>query len=251
MHRILVDSASLGRVVAELSKSSARHLHVIRPKDSEVIELFDGHGLKRIYRYEAIGDRLVAAGELEDFRAERTKRRAVHLFACVTKGSRWDWTIEKATELGATKIIPVISERTIVRLPKDERKAKRARWLRIAEDASRQSSALFIPEICEAVDFKEALEMVSETECFAGALTDEPSEPLASALEGIALDDSRPIAAFIGPEGDFTPQELEELLKRAKATNFGKLVLRAETAAIFALSAITAILDKKISKRKR
>ena len=164
------------------------------------------------------------------------------LFACVTKGSRWDWTIEKATELGVTRIVPVISERTIVRIPKGERAAKRERWMRIAEDAARQSDAKWLPEICEAVDFKDALPLVRETTCFIGALTNPPSPPLVKAVSSIAALRTRhqALSTFIGPEGDFTPEELAALMEIATPTSFGPTILRAETAAIFALSVLAS-----------
>ena len=165
------------------------------------------------------------------------------LFACVTKGSRWDWTVEKATELGVSRIVPVISDRTIVRIPKAERATKRERWLRIAEDAARQSDAKWLPEICEAVDFKDALPLVRETTCFIGALVTPPARPLSKAVEDFRREtgDLKDVSTFIGPEGDFTPEELAALMEIATPTSFGPTVLRAETAAIFAVSVLAAL----------
>ena len=225
-HRLLVESACLGESRVVLPKSAARHLKVLRPKRGERIELFDGRGAWRDYAWadgalEAAGERRLAArpaGELV-------------LFACVTKGSRWDWTLEKATELGATRIVPVISERTIVRLAPGERAAKGDRWRRIVEEAARQSDAKWLPEVWEAVDFADSLALVSRCRCLVGALTDPPSGPIGSS-EGDAV--------YVGPEGDFTPEELAALVEIATPVSFGPQVLRAETAAIFALSVLAA-----------
>ena len=137
-----------------------------------------------------------------------------------------------------TRIVPVVSARTIVRIGADEREAKRARWIRIAEDAARQSDAKWIPEIHEPVSFAESLPLVRETTCFVGALTDPPSPPLAKSASEVAHDGD--LAVFVGPEGDFTPDELAELCRVARPTSFGPTVLRAETAAIFALSVLCA-----------
>ena len=163
----------------------------------------------------------------------------------MTKGSRWDWTIEKATELGVTRIVPVISERTIVRIPKGERAAKRERWMRIAEDAARQSDAKWLPEICEAVDFKDALPLVKETTCFIGALTNPPPRPLMKAVEDFRRETGglKGVSTFIGPEGDLTPEELAALMEIATPTSFGPTILRAETAAIYAVSVLAATLS--------
>ena len=242
MHRLLVETKLLDEESPVLPKDAARHLKVLRPKDGEEVELFDGHGRWRVYLFGgACGDRAVAAPLHAAAPASHAARasRTLTLFACVTKGSRWDWTVEKATELGVTRIVPVISERTIVRIPKAERAAKRERWLRVAEDAARQSDAKFLPEICEAVDFPEALPLAKATTCFVGALTDPPPRPLAAAVaaEGKGLD----LSVFIGPEGDFAPDELKALMEIAIPTSFGPTILRAETAAIYAVSVLAAL----------
>ena len=241
MHRLLVPSESLAQDLAVLPKDAAQHLKVLRPKPGEEIELFDGRGHTRRYAWSPAG--IHACGDLATLPAPSTQ---LTLFACVTKGSRWDWTIEKAVELGVSRIVPVISDRCIVRLAADEREAKAERWRRIAEDAARQSDAVWLPEVLAAVDFPRALELVKETgRVFVGALTNPPPPPL---LEAVAQSPSRPIAQsnnrslglFVGPEGDFTPEELASLLAIATPASFGPTILRAETAAIFGLSVLAA-----------
>ena len=259
MHRLLVPSELLECGSPLLPKDAANHLKVLRPKDGEEIELFDGRGKWRRFSVgcDARSFTLAASSPVES--APRPPW-ALSLFACVTKGSRWDWTIEKATELGATRIVPVISARTIVRIGADERAAKRDRWTRIAEDAARQSDAKWIPEVCEPVGFAESLALVRETVCFAGAIANPPPRPLLQAL----LDSRRPTAVdraplatcdarqvspnphlsvYVGPEGDFTPEELAALLEVATPVSFGSTILRAETAAIYGLSVLKSALD--------
>ena len=240
MHRLLVETALLDEESPVLPADAARHLKVLRPKDGEAIELFDGKGTWREYEFRSSA--LHATSQAAQ--ASRTSR-ALTLFACVTKGSRWDWTIEKATELGVTRIVPVLSERTIVRIPKAERAAKRERWRRIAEDAARQSDAKWLPEVCEAVDFRDALPLVRETTCFIGALVTPPARPLIAAVEDFRREtgDLMSLSTFIGPEGDFTPEELKALMEIAIPTSFGPTILRAETAAIYAVSILAATLS--------
>lgn len=248
MHRLLVETELLNEESPTLPKDAARHLKVLRPKDGEEIELFDGKGKWRVYRFERSG--LASASPLvatsRTFQTSQSSR-TLTLFACVTKGSRWDWTIEKATELGVTRIVPVISERTIVRIPVSERAAKRERWLRIAEDAARQSDAKWLPEICEALDFRDALPLVKDTTCFIGALTTPPSPSLARAIGNLNTETRRHggLGVFIGPEGDFTPEELKALLEIATPTSFGPTILRAETAAIYAVSVLASFINGK------
>ena len=259
MHRLLVPSAELESDSPALPKEAANHLKVLRPKDGEEIELFDGRGKSR---------RFSVAGGGKDFRlaalspvcAAPRASRSLTLFACVTKGSRWDWTIEKATELGVTCIVPVISARTIVRIGLGEREAKRARWIRIAEDAARQSDAKWIPEIHEPVSFAESLPRVRETTCFVGALTNPSPRPLLKALidlQQAAIPAPVPrspfpvphspfpdsLSIYVGPEGDFSPEELAALIEIATPVSFGSTILRAETAAIYGVSVLKSFLD--------
>ena len=245
MHRLLVETRLLEEERPCLPADAAKHLKVLRPRDGEEIELFDGRGKWRVYEFRA--SLAAERGAASPLRSDRAIEQSEHsnnfltLFACVTKGSRWDWTIEKATELGVTRIVPVISDRTIVRIPKADRAVKRERWQRIAEEAARQSDAKWLPEIAEAVDFKDVLPLVRETVCFIGALTNPPSPVLAKAVEDARrkAGDLRMPATFVGPEGDFTPEELAALMRIAVPTSFGPTVLRAETAAIFAVSVLS------------
>jgi 16S rRNA (uracil1498-N3)-methyltransferase len=272
MHRLLVPSEQLASDSPVLPKEAANHLKVLRPKDGEEIELFDGSGKSRRFSVAGGGKGFRLAAISPVCTVPRASR-SLTLFACVTKGSRWDWTIEKATELGVTRIVPVISARTIVRIGLGEREAKRARWIRIAEDAARQSDAKWIPEIHEPVSFAESLPLVRETTCFVGALTNPPPRPLLKALidlqqaaipapvptparaspsatrfaRGIRSPFPDSLSIYVGPEGDFSPEELAALIEIATPVSFGSTILRAETAAIYGVSVLKSFLDAAYS----
>ena len=237
MHRLLVDTDLLSADAPALPPAAARHLKVLRPEPGEDVELFDGKGRWRVYSWRNAAG-LAAAGPVR----ESPRPSPLVLFACVTKGSRWDWTVEKAVELGVTRIVPVLSDRTIVRIPRGERAAKRERWLRVAEDAARQSDAKWLPDIDEATDFRDSLALVRDTACFVGALSNPPPPPLLEAIRAAKVAPSRPPAVYVGPEGDFTPAELAALLEIATPASFGPNVLRAETAAIFAVGVVAAAM---------
>ena len=240
MHRLLVDTASLENETPVLSSEAAAHLKVVRPKSGERVELFDGKGRTREYAVTASGRGFVLAAAAPA--VEFSRPPAMTLFACVTKGSRWDWTIEKATELGVTRIVPVVSSRTIVRIADGEREAKRRRWERVAADAARQSDAKWLPEVLAPMSFAESLALVRGTECVVGALVTPPPVPVAEAARR-RRGELEP-AIYVGPEGDFSPEELTELVKIAAPVSFGSTILRAETAAIYGVSALKSQLDE-------
>ncbi len=244
MHRLLADGALLESESPSLPRDAERHLKVLRVKEGERVELFDGAGRTRLYSVAKSGA-LVAAGPAA---AHRRRADSIALFACVTKGSRWDWTIEKATELGVSRIVPVISERTIVRLRDDEKAAKAERWRRVAEDAARQSDAVWLPEVVAPVSFAESLALVREcAACFVGALAEPPPKPMLAAVEeSLRAGGAHGIhAVYVGPEGDFTPDELASLLEMATPVSLGPTVLRAETAAIYACTVLAAALEAR------
>lgn len=240
MHRLLVATSELSSDSPVLTKDAANHLKVLRPKDGEEIELFDGCGASRVYRYAAATKELKSSTADLSFEPQPSP---LTLFACVTKGSRWDWTIEKATELGATCIVPVISERTIVRIDSKDRESKRERWRKIAEEAARQSDAKWLPEILSPVTFAESLELVKSTRCFVGALTTPPPKTIGEILPPSTSTSDLNLSIYVGPEGDFTPGELAALLEIATPVSFGSTILRAETAAIYGLSVLKSHLD--------
>lgn len=240
MHRLLASADAIGEENPRLADDALAHMRVLRLRDGEEIELFDGCGGWRRYAV-----RNASKGALAPvspaMRAERP--RPLVLFACVTKGSRWDWTVEKATELGVTRMVPVVSARTIVRIDAKDREAKRERWMRVAADAARQSDAKWLPEVMAPVSFDESLPLVRNTACLVGALTDPPPRPIATAVRELPPDGVP--AVYVGPEGDFTPGELSRLVEIATPVSFGSTILRAETAAIYGVSVLKAFLDAK------
>jgi hypothetical protein len=116
----------------------------------------------------------------------------------------------------------------------------------VAEDAARQSDARWIPEVLAPVSFRESLALAAETTCFVGALVEPPARPILAEFElrrGECAAKKGGVSVFVGPEGDFTPEELSRLLEVAHPVSLGPTVLRAETAAVFALGAVSAAIQ--------
>ncbi len=239
MHRCLVKTEELLADAFTLGRDEARHLQtVLRVKPGERVTLFDSQGRTR--------DAVITSAERHGLSLTAEAAVQVHpcpsctltLFACVSKGSRMDWTVEKAVELGVGCIVPVISDRTIVRLDADDGIAKAARWSRVAEEAARQCGATWLPVILPPSPFKTCLPIVTQTApVFVAALTP-AAKPLREALAAHAEPPPR-AGWFVGPEGDFTPAELDALLAAgAIPVSLGQQVLRAETACLYGLCAL-------------
>jgi len=224
---------------AILSRELSHRLrHVMRLRRGDRVLLVDGRGGE----YEA---------ELEDtavsnVRAAILSRREglpepvarVVLYQSVIKGDRFDWVLEKGTEIGVAKFVPLISGRSIVR-PRPERSERQARWLRIITEAAEQCGRSYLPELAPATWLNEALES-TEGLCllpWEGEDTATPRRTLRSVLKKEKT--LRVISIFIGPEGGFARQEVDRAVELgAKIVSLGPRTLRSETAGIVAAAAV-------------
>ena len=250
MHRHLFTPDALLADTCVLGKEEARHLQtVLRVKPGDTIQLFDGQGHTRTTTVTVVEKSSLTLAAVEPVVSHPKAPCAITLFVCISKGKHMDWTLEKAVELGVAHIVPVISDRTIVRVDADDREAKADRWMRIAEEAARQSGRAWLPDVLTPRSFKESLALVTQTTpTFVAALTPDakplrdfllphPSslQPATSSL----LPPPSQTGWFVGPEGDFTPDELQRLLDAgAIPVSLGPLVLRAETACLYGLCAL-------------
>lgn len=219
---------------AEISGDDARHLtRVLRVEAGE--------------RYEISDNRNVYLAEIETARKEQVVFRTVEkleaspivpritLCAALIKFDRFEWMIEKATELGVAEIVPVNAIRSEHGLERAARK-RVERWRRITLESSQQSRRAYLPEVAEPVAFEAALTYPA---AYRYALDEEPgAKALARSLPD-SRDASDAVAILIGPEGGWTGEEREAFGGAGwTAVSLGGLILRAETAALAALAVI-------------
>jgi 16S rRNA (uracil1498-N3)-methyltransferase len=158
----------------------------------------------------------------------------LHLFPALLKGERFEWMLQKATELGASGFTPVVTERTIARPRADRLEARLHRWRKIAQEASRQCGRGQVPAVNPPMDFAAALGTWQNTG-LGGIIPHEKLGQEHAAGVGKALREcpERGLGVFIGPEGGFTPQEFSAACAAGLTpVSLGPRILRAETAAI-------------------
>lgn len=217
-----------GGEAAAITGQNARHLaQVLRAKVGQTFELAGG-GELRLGTISQIGDDRVTFALGAHVEAARIHRE-ITLALAVFKFDRLEWAVEKTTELGVARIIPVIAHRTDAHLAKVAEK-RVERWRRIAHEASQQSRRVAEPEIAEPVSLKHFLaEQPSGTPIL-----------LSESERGSSLSDLVDCAALtlaIGPEGGWTEAEEQEFRKAGwEPATLGPTILRAETAAIAAVS---------------
>ena len=217
---------------AELAGESAQHLtRVLRVEKGQTFEITDN---SRVWlaTVESARRDLVRFEVMEELPAGPPVQ-AVTLYLALIKFDRFEWAVEKATELGATRIVPVAATRSERGLFEGGQK-RVERWRRIAHEASEQSRRLQIPEVDAPVKMSVAL---SDNSAHRFWCDERPGAPaLVQAFEPVAGDST---ALLIGPEGGWNDSEREQFTAAGwRGVSLGPLVLRAETAVCSALAVI-------------
>lgn len=158
----------------------------------------------------------------------------------LVKEQKMDLILQKLTELGVSKIIPVNMERSIVKLDNKKEEKKLQRWNMICKEASEQSKRNIIPIVSEIINFKDLIKIESDLKLVCSV-----SEKYNMIYDYIEKDNYNSILLVIGPEGGISPKE-EEYLKNNNfnLVSFGNLVLRVETACIYITSVLNYIFNK-------
>lgn len=168
----------------------------------------------------------------------------VLLFQGLPKADKMDLIVQKAVELGAAEIIPVSMERCVVKLDAGKAAKKTARWQTIAESAASQSRRSIIPRVLAPMSMREAVEYAKE-QTEVRVIPYELQEDDGSVKQYLeSLKEGQSVSIFIGPEGGFTPAEVE-LAKEAgiRPISLGRRILRTETAGLAILSWLIYILE--------
>ena len=223
-----------------LSGEEAHHLaRVLRVRPGEAVTLFDGQGREADAKVAR-----VAAGEvhlqLGASRVVPPPERTVALGVALPGNVKIDEIIDQATQMGVSRIIPLVTERTVVKLSPERWGAKQERLNRIALEAAKQCGVSRVPAIEPLTLWKEILPSFPRFNPVLIAAVEGPHEPLPAILSAAKVGE---VLVLIGPEGDFTPEELQGA-RRAGARPFslGPTVLRCETAVVAALSLVSHFL---------
>jgi 16S rRNA (uracil1498-N3)-methyltransferase len=228
--RALVDTVAEGpRVVRG---PTFHHLaHVLRVRAGDTLTLFDGRGREAEARVVRLwdGELLVQVGEV---RQTARPPVALALVVALLKGEKMDWVVQKATELGVARVVPVATAHGVVKLDAERAAGRHARWSRIAEEAARQCARADVPVIAEVSSLEAALAAAAGWRVLLHE--GEGTASLRALLPPVAPPE---VTVAVGPEGGFAPDEVA----RARDAGFviaglGRRILRAETAAVAALA---------------
>lgn len=220
-----------------LDRDESHHaLTVLRKGDRDPVELVDGCGHRLTARLDGKDGRLARLEILAVVRDDAEQAAPRLWLACgVVKGRRWEWVLEKAVELGAHRLTPLLCEHGVV----EPREGRRERWLGVLRAALKQSGRAWLPQLDEPQAVADWLRLRDDWQLFYGAV---PVERAAGTPEPAAAAASGWLVAAIGPEGGWAPGERAALAAAgALPLDLGPHVLRTETAAAAALTLLQAV----------
>jgi len=231
-----------------LPPGTARHVQVLRLQPNDEITLFNGQGgeFKAVVTHMGRSDVSVRVGEQSHI--ERELNMDVHLWSGITANERMDWLLEKATELGATTLLPITAERSVLKLKGERADKKLAHWQAIAVASSEQCGRNRVLQVGTPLNLSQAIAQLSGVPLQAARWVlslapgtrslQEMMQMLKTSKDGEAKRGE--IILLSGPEGGLSPsEEAQAIAAGFVPVSLGHRVLRAETAPVAVLSALS------------
>ncbi|MDQ3120843.1 MAG: 16S rRNA (uracil(1498)-N(3))-methyltransferase [Verrucomicrobiota bacterium] len=243
MHRFYVPPPAWNPDALRLSGSEAHHArNVLRLQPGEKAVLFNGRGHQITGEITDLTSREIALRKLHE-NCTPPLRCRITLGQAIPKGRKMDLIVQKAVEIGAAEIAPIISDRTIVRLGEEEAAQKQAKWQTIAIEAAKQCGQNWLPDVQTPQTMAQFFAGHGHFDLqLIGSLQSDALHLKQILVDYEAAHSDRPasVLMLIGPEGDFTPAELNHARSHGcQPITLGPIVLRVETAAIYCLSVLS------------
>ena len=254
MHRFFLPPEKCNGPVLLLSGSEAHHAsEVLRARRGERVVVLDGVGREFLCEVSSVTPREVAL-RVASTHSIPPLPYQITLLQAVSKGKTFGVIVEKATELGAQRMVPILSERVVTQLDQENSAGKIEKWRQIAIESIKQCGSAWLPIIEAPVTPKEFLVRKKQFELqLIASLQDDRRSPREIFQSFVSEKGRLPktVCIWVGPEGDFTPAEMS-LIKSEGAlpVTLGPLVLRSETAAIYCLSILNYELQAPTTQRR-
>lgn len=231
MHRFFVEDVQAG--VIDDQKQVKQLSSVLRVAVGDRCVVFDNSGLEWTIEVTSVHSRKIQY-ELLEKRQGIGFDREVTLYMGLLKKDKFEWVVQKATELGVSHIVPVITQRCV---KNDISQHQYDRYRMIMKEATEQSGGAVIPFLDEALSFTQALDSLDKNNLNLIAY-----EGKGGGLLPFSAQATQPLSLFIGPEGGFTSEEIQQAQDvGVEVVTFGRRILRAETAAIAALGRLLIV----------
>lgn len=246
MYQFFVTEEQIGREFITITGGDVNHIkNVLRMKPGETIRVSNQKGQDYFCKITEVGEEFIQADILETEAATTELPGKIYLFQGIPKGDRMENVIEKAVELGVYEIIPVSMRYCVVKLDEKKQQAKLKKWQALAMAAAKQSKRSLVPNIHPVMSYKEALAYALQADvCLVPYENQAGMEGTKASLSKIK--GKRSVSIIIGPEGGFAPEEIEAAGERGEVISLGKRILRADTAAITAMSMVMMEMEMEM-----
>jgi 16S rRNA (uracil1498-N3)-methyltransferase len=244
MHRFYLAAENWNPQELALRGSEAHHAHnVLRMQAGDKLVIFNGKGRELTAEIASVADHEIRLRKLHESETTPLRCRIV-LGQAIPKGKNMELIVQKAVEIGAAEITPIVSDRTIVHLDSENACQKQAKWQQTAIEAAKQCGQNWLPHVQQPkklAEFFSAPEPAFDLRLIGSLQSD--AQRLKTILETYSSehgDRPRSVLMLVGPEGDFTPAELALARHHGcQPITLGPIVLRVETAAIYCLSVLS------------
>lgn len=244
MYHFFVTPAQIGDGYAVITGQDVNHIrNVLRMKPGEQVGIRDGISRNYICELETLETEEVRARIISEEEDSSELPARLYLFQGLPKSDKMELIIQKAVELGVYQIIPVATRRAVVKLDAKKEESKVKRWNAIAESAAKQSGRMLVPEVTGVMRFADACKYAADFDL--NLIPYELAEGMKDTKAVLAK--ARPgmqIGIFIGPEGGFDVEEIEDAIKaEIHPITLGRRILRTETAGMTILSILMFQLE--------
>ncbi|MGI5879470.1 MAG: 16S rRNA (uracil(1498)-N(3))-methyltransferase [Syntrophomonadaceae bacterium] len=239
MHRFYVPDNQISGEQVRFNKTELHHIKkVLRLMPDDEVIIFDGTGKEYLVTLISLAEGEIGGVIVQQTITSREPLLKINLVQAVAKGEKMDLIIQKAVELGVSKITPVLTDRTVVKLSGDNAEKKQQRWQSIARESCKQCRRNLIPEVFPVINLDEYLNTCAGELGIMLYETD-PRQPIRTVFNNLKdeLLISGRLNLLVGPEGGFSPREVGLAQKGGFVlTGLGPRILRTETAALVASS---------------
>lgn len=245
MHRFFVEPDQIGESTIVIRGADVNHIkNVLRMKHKEEIIISDGEKKEYTCCIINFGNEEITAQIMFADEVGLELSSKIYLFQGLPKNDKMELIIQKAVELGVYEVIPVATGRSVVKLDAKKEEAKRRRWQAIAESAAKQSKRMYIPQVTKVMKFKDAMDYAGSLDV--NLIPYELETDIQATRNFLSqIEKGQSIGIFIGPEGGFEKEEVQEAISRnAQSITLGRRILRTETAGFTILSILMFTLEE-------
>ena len=248
MHRFFIPPEECHNNPLRLSEAEAKHARsVLRLREGDRVVVLNGAGKELLCQAEEVRSDSTSLSVIQENNIPPLPFE-ITLYQAVTKGKTMDLIIQKATELGAHRVVPVLSERSVPDWDEAKAAAKVDKWRSVCVESIKQCGSAWLPKLEMPMKPSAAIADARGAEIALIATLQPDVKHPRTHIDGYEAENGqapKKLAIWVGPEGDYTPAEINQIRGTALPITLGPLVLRSETAAIYCLAFLNYELQSR------